>query len=494
MPLVEDAFFLDPNFQGSLQKQIQQIIASAILAGRLHPGDKLPSSRKLAAHLGISRITVTLAYNELVSDDYITSATRSGFFVSETAPTVPLQPIRGAMVEDKVDWDKAVQRDFTGGKYVHKPENWRSYPYPFIYGQPDSTLFNQASWRLCALQALGKKEFDSLTSDYAERDDPELINFIARNSLPRRGILAKPEQILVTVGAQNALWMVAQILLNQDRAAAFEDPGYYSLREILRYTGCTQYPVKIDDDGLPPDQLPDDFDVLFTTPSHQCPTTTTMPMARRHELLRLAREKNFIIVEDDYEFEMSFLKSPSPALKSLDEDGRVIYTGSFSKSLFPGLRLGYMVASEPFIRQARALRSAVLRHPPGHIQRTTAYFLGLGHYDAMIKRMRSVFQERRTVMDKALKGTSMVIAGSASFGASSFWVEAPLGIDTEVLAERLKEKGVLIEAGAPFFAEADAPKNFFRLAYSSISSKQIPEGIKRIEQAISELQSGYKST
>ena len=494
MALVEDAFFLDPNFQGSLQKQIQQIVASAILAGRLHPGEKLPSSRKLATHLGISRITVTLAYNELISDDYITSANRSGFYVSETAPTAPLQPIPGAMIEDKVDWEQAVQRDFTGGKYVHKPQNWRDYPYPFIYGQPDSTLFNQSSWRLCALQALGKKEFDSLTSDYAERDDPELINFIARNSLPRRGILAKPEQILVTVGAQNALWMVAQILLNADRAAAFEDPGYYSLREILRYTGCKQYPIEIDEDGLPPDRLPDNIDVLFTTPSHQCPTTTTMPMARRHELLRLAREKDFIIVEDDYEFEMSFLKSPSPALKSLDEDGRVIYTGSFSKSLFPGLRLGYLVASEPFIRQARALRSAVLRHPPGHIQRTTAYFLGLGHYDAMIKRMRSVFLKRRTVMDQALKGTNMTVAGSASFGASSFWLEAPDDIDTEILAETLKAQGVLIEAGAPFFQSPNAPKNFFRLAYSSITSEKIPEGIRRIDQAIDEMQTGYNST
>lgn len=494
MALVEDTFFLDPNFQGSLQKQIQQIVASAILAGRLHPGEKLPSSRKLAAHLGISRITVTLAYNELVSDDYITSADRSGYYVSETAPSAPLQPLPGAMVYDKVDWGNVIQQDFTGGKHVNKPENWRSYPFPFIYGQPDAKLFNQASWRLCALQALGKKEFDSLTSDYAERDDPELINFIVRNSLPRRGILAKPEQILVTVGAQNALWIVAQILLNQNRAAAFEDPGYYSLREILRYTGCTQYPVEIDEDGLPPEALPDDFDVLFTTPSHQCPTTTTMPMARRHELLRLAREKDFIIVEDDYEFEMSFLKSPSPALKSLDEDGRVIYTGSFSKSLFPGLRLGYLVASEPFIRQARALRSAVLRHPPGHIQRTTAYFLGLGHYDAMIKRMRTVFLKRRTVMDQALKGTSMSVAGSASFGASSFWLQAPDTIDTEVLAQPLKAQGVLIEAGAPFFQSPDAPKNFFRLAYSSIPSEKIPEGIRRIDQAIKEMQTGYNST
>ncbi len=484
MPLVEDTFFLDPNFQGSLQSQIRQIVASAILAGRLQVGEKLPSSRKLADHLGISRITVTLAYHELVADDYITSANRSGYFVSETAPTVPLPAITGEMESDTVDWDKAIQRKYTGGRTVKKDYNWRSYPYPFMYGQPDPNLFNQASWRLCAMQALGKKEFDSLTSDYAEQDDPELINFILRHTLPRRGILARPEQVLVTIGAQNALWMTAQILLNNQRSAVYENPGYHGIREILRHTGCMQYPVNIDEDGLPPNRLPNKFDALFVTPSHQCPTTTTMPMKRRHELLRRAKAQDFLIVEDDYEFEMSFIKSPSPALKSLDKDGRVIYVGSFSKSLFPGLRLGYLVGAEPFIRQARALRLASLRHPPGYMQRTTAYFLGLGHYDAMIKKMRTVYHKRRQVTAEALADTDMKVAGSANFGGSGFWVEAPKGIDTEVLRNRLVENGVLIEAGNPHFAGDDAPRNFFRLAYSSISSDKIPEGVRRISQAI----------
>ncbi len=484
MPLAEDTFFLDPNFQGSLQSQIRQIVASAILAGRLPVGEKLPSSRKLAEHLGISRITVTLAYHELVADDYITSTSRSGYFVSETAPTARRSAIKGEMVRDTVNWDRAIQQDFAGGKWTKRTYNWRSYPYPFMYGQPDPELFNQASWRLCATQALGKKEFDSLTSDYAEQDDPELINFIVRHTLPRRGILARPEQILVTVGAQNALWMTAQILLNKDRAAVYENPGYPGIREILRHTGCVRYPVEIDDDGLAPDMLPKDFDALFITPSHQCPTTTTMPMARRHELLRLANERDFLIVEDDYEFEMSFIKAPSPALKSLDEDGRVIYVGSFSKALFPGLRLGYLVGSEPFIRQARALRLACLRHPPGYMQRTTAYFLGLGHYDAMIKRMRTVYHKRRQITAEALAQTEMKVAGSASFGGSGFWLETPLHVDTEVLQQQLAENGVLIEAGHPFFDGDNAPRNFFRLAYSSISADKIPEGIRRISQAI----------
>jgi GntR family transcriptional regulator/MocR family aminotransferase len=296
--------------------------------------------------------------------------------------------------------------------------------------------------------------------------------------------LARPEQILITVGAQNALWMTGQILLNQNRSAAYEDPGYHGIREILRHTGCVQHPTAIDENGLRPELLPEQLNALFITPSHQCPTTTTMPMQRRHELLKLAAKRNFLIVEDDYEFEMSFIKAPSPALKSLDTEGRVIYVGSFSKSLFPGLRLGYMVASEPFIKQARALRLASLRHPPGYMQRTTAYFLRLGHYDAMIKRMRSAFHKRREITIKCLAHSEMSVAGSATFGGSGFWVKVPERIDTEVLRSRLVENGVLIEAGNPFFAGDDSPRNFFRLAYSSISSERIPEGIKRISQAI----------
>ena len=480
MAIGEDTFFLDPAFQGTLQTQLQQIVASAILSGRFLPGEKLPSTRKLAVHLGISRITVTLAYNELVADDYLTSAGRSGYFVSKTAPVSRLPGIPEHPHDENVDWSRFVRHSFTGTKLVEKQLDWRSFPYPFIYGQADPTLFHHSNWRLCALQALGRKDFDSLTSDYAERDDPELLSFISRHTLPRRGILARPEQILVTVGAQNALWMIAQILLGPGRNVAFEDPGYPGLRDILRHTGSNNHPVTVDGEGLSPDKLPDALDVVFTTPSHQCPTTVTMPMGRRHEILRLARERDFLVIEDDYEFEMSFLTAPTPALKSLDVDGRVIYVGSFSKSLFPGLRLGYLVGSEPFIRQARALRTAILRHPPGHIQRTTAYFLARGHYDAMVKQMRNAFEQRRSVMAQALAETPLKVAGSAGFGGSSFWVRAPDHVDTTALALRLRDVGVLIEPGDPFFDDEKGPKNYFRLAYSSVARDRIPEGIGRI--------------
>ena len=482
MAIPEETFFLPPDAEGTLQNQIQQLVAEAILSGRFRPGEKMPSSRKLAKHLLVSRITVTLAYTELLADDYLTSRGRSGYYISENAPQPPKFAITPR--EDKVDWARAIGQKFSGGVSLTKPQDWGKYKYPFIYGQADETLFDRSNWRLCALQALGSKDYDALTSDYFDRDDPKLIEFILRHTLPRRGIKAEPDEVLVTMGAQNALWLSANVLLNQRRTAALENPCYPSLRDILTQSRCQVASVEVDASGMPPDSLPSDVDVVFTTPSHQCPTATTMPLERRQALLQRASEKDFLIVEDDYEFEMSFLKAPSPALKSLDREGRVIYVGSFSKSLFPGLRLGYLVGSKHFIREARALRSTVLRHPPGHIQRTAAYFLSLGHYDALIRRMGSAFQDRRLAMEEAFLQYGLTVAGQGTFGGSSFWMRAPNGVDTEVVAEQLRAKGVLIEPGRPFFTTEDAPKNYYRLAYSSLPVRKITDGVALIASEI----------
>lgn len=486
MAISIDTFFLDPDAQGTLQAQIQQLIAQGILAGRYAKGEKLPSSRKLAAHLKVSRITVTLAYTELLANDYLTSRGRSGYFVSENAPEPPKFDAQKPR-EDAVDWSRAIGQKFTGGSTPSKPANWAKYQYPFIYGQVDKSLFDHANWRLCALQALGARDFSALTADYYDQDDPQLIEFILRHTLPRRGIVARPEEVLITVGAQNALWLTAQILLNQRRTAAIEDPCYHALRDILTHSRCHLTQVPVDFDGLQPDLIEDGTDVIFATPSHQCPTSATMPHSRRKHLLSRAKELDAIIVEDDYEFEMSFLDAPMPALKSLDADGRVIYIGSFSKSLFPGLRLGYLVGSEPFIREARALRASVLRHPPGHIQRTAAYFLSLGHYDAQVRKMGKVFKERRDVMEQSLNRHHLEIAGRGVFGGSSFWMRAEDGIDTQILADRLREHDVLIEPGHSFFHQDAVQNNFYRLAYSSIPRSRIPEGVQRVAQQIQAL-------
>ena len=479
MAVPVETFFLAPDAEGTLQAQIRQMIAGGILSGRFRKGEKLPSSRRLAAHLGVSRITVTLALTELQASDYLCSRDRSGYYISENAPDPPAFADPAPRAET-VDWARALGRRYSDGDTPEKPLDWARFPYPFIYGQTDPTLFDHANWRQCALRALGTRDFHALSADHYDRDDPRLVEFIARHILPRRGILAQPSEILITMGAQNALWLAAQVLLTQRRTAVIENPCYHALRDILTQSRCHLHPVTVDRDGLPPEALPDQADVIFTTPSHQAPTNATMPIDRRRALLREAAAREALIVEDDYEFEMAFLRPPLPALKSLDTEGRVIYVGSFSKSVFPGLRLGYLVGSNAFIREARALRASVLRHPPGLMQRTAAYFLSLGHYDSHVRRMARVFAKRREVMEAALADHGLDIAGRGAFGGSSIWMRAAWDVDTQHLDARLRAQGVLIEPGTPFFHGPDRPRNHYRLAYSSIPSERIPEGIARL--------------
>ena len=166
----EDIFFIDDAADGGLQMQLRQSISAAILAGRVQIGDRLPSSRKLAQHLKISRITVTLAYQELVADGYLASRDRSGYFVADSAPVAQMPRATAAKPTNVINWQNHLARSFTGGQRLEKPANWRDFPYPFIYGQADATLFNHSAWRSCAHRALGKRDFDALANDHAEAE------------------------------------------------------------------------------------------------------------------------------------------------------------------------------------------------------------------------------------------------------------------------------------------------------------------------------------
>ncbi len=480
----EEIFFLDRSQGQGLQAQVRESLVSAILARRLLPGTRLPSTRKLARHLEVSRITITLAYQELVSQGYLATARRSSFFISDSAPISALGDRSTEPAETGIDWAAKLPRSLSDRRMIEKPYDWRTFPYPFIYGQMDMSLFHHNAWRDCARRALGRRDFEDMASDVAVADDPMLVNYICSSTLPRRGIAARPSEVLVTVGAQNALWLVVQLMARDGLHAVCENPGYPDLVSALRWSGTRVSTVDVDEHGLPTDRLPPGADVVFVTPSHHAPTAVTMPMSRRSRLLEAADQQDFVVVEDDYEFEMSFLAPPSPALKSLDRTGRVIYIGSFSKALFPGLRLGYLVGPEPFIREARHLRSLMLRHPPGHQQRTAAYFLAFGHYNSLIRDMRKAFAERREITTRALEREGLEISGAASFGGTNFWVKGPEGLDSLRLADELRQDGVLIEAGAPFFDNCREPIPFFRIAYSSISTGRIEEGVRRIARRL----------
>jgi GntR family transcriptional regulator / MocR family aminotransferase len=475
----------------SLQTQIREALVSAILDRNLDQEEPIPSTRKMAKSLGVSRNTVVLAYQGLLDDGYLVARERSGYFVSEKALSESIPATRRTTVKPKqqssVDWQARLKHNVANNEFPTKPQDWQKYPYPFIYGQVDHNLFPLAEWRECTRQALGKKWLGTWTNDAWSIDDPLLVEQIRRRILPRRGIMATDDEILITLGAQNGLYLLTSLLVDKSSHVVMEDPGYPDMRHAFELHAGKVTAVPVDEHGLTLTAALDAADLVFTTPSHQYPTTVTMPLERRMALLKKAREQDFLIIEDDYEFETNYVNEPCPALKSLDDDGRVIYVGSLSKTLFPGLRLGFIVGPKQLIAEARALRRMMLRHAPNNNQRAAALFLSLGHHDTLIRRLHKAYRTRWEIMAKALNDHMPNASRSPSFGGTAYWVKGPAKIDSENLAEAALQKGIFIEPMRIAFAGHVKPKNHFRLAFSSIDESKIEPGIKLLAETIRDL-------
>ena len=482
-PMWEQLFRLDPRSNISLQKQLRGALVQAILEGHISQDDPLPSSRALAAHLKISRNTVVLSYQHLVDDGYLIPRKRSGFFVNPDILEGRIGAHRHKPPEDHADWQNRLIITPSRQRNITKPNDWRRYQFPFIYGQPDPGLFPTAAWRECCRQAQSVSEVHLTSLDLHGVDDPTLIEQIQNRILPRRGVWAEPDQILVTLGAQHALYLIAELLSGPGRTVGMENPGYPDARNIFRLTGSTVKPLDVDQKGLITDKRLDDCDLLYATPSHHAPSTVTLPKERRLGLLNRAKKSDFVIIEDDYESETNFVGDPTPALKSLDRNGRVIYIGSLSKTLSPGLRLGFMVGPAPLIREARALRRLMLRHPPANNQRLVALFLSLGHHNAHILRMNTELKRRWQAMKEALATHLPNCSQPPTFGGTSYWVGRS-GLDADQLAETAGRAGILIEPGDVYFMQPNPPKHFFRLGYASIPADKIKPGIERLAHLI----------
>jgi GntR family transcriptional regulator/MocR family aminotransferase len=472
----------------SLQAQIREALVSAILDKKLDQSEPIPSTRKMAKSLGVSRNTVVLAYQGLLDDGYLVARERSGYYVADKAledsSTMARPIIHKSNGAPQVD----LMRRFKTRPSLHennsKPLNWQEYQYPFIYGQVDHTLFPLAEWRECTRQALGKKWLGAWTNDSWESDDPLLVEQIRRRILPRRGIMASDDEILITLGAQNALYLLSALLLDRQSKVGMEDPGYPDARNMFRLQTDHVKPLAVDDKGLVVNNALDGLDLVFTTPSHQFPTTVTMPLERRMALLKKAHEQDFLVIEDDYEFETNYVNEPCPALKSLDDDGRVIYVGSLSKTLFPGLRLGFLVGPKALVAEARALRRLMVRHAPNNNQRAAALFLSLGHHDTLIRRLHKAYRSRWEIMGRSLAEHLPMSSRNPSFGGTSYWVKGPEKLDSEKLYKAALAKSLFMEPGRITFGSATPPANYFRLAFSSIDENRIEPGIKLLAETI----------
>ncbi|WP_407932535.1 MocR-like pyridoxine biosynthesis transcription factor PdxR [Acidiphilium iwatense] len=478
-------FALDPRDDASLQLQIRRSLVTAILDKHLRAATRLPSSRALSRHLGVARNTVTLAYRQLVDEGFIVAHARSGYVVSSDVADriiakASLRQDNTAASSVRPNWSTKLSGHFIDQRNIQKPPDWYTYPYPFIYGQSDPALFPTADWRECSRNALAVLAIRDWSADMIDGDDAMLIEQLQQRILPRRGIFVAADQIMITIGAQHALYMLAELLVRPGKIVGIENPGYPDARNIFTMRGAALRALPLTRDGIAIDESLADCGLVYLTPSHQCPTSSTLPLATREALLDHAERHDMIIIEDDYESELKFDGSPTPALKSLDRSDRVVYVGSLSKSLAPGLRIGYVVGAPELITECRALRRLMVRHPPANNQRAAALFLALGHHDALIRRLTAVLAERAAVLAAALARHVPELRFQQPRGGSSLWIEGPEGLDTRRLAEAARRAGVLIEPGDVFFDTPPAPCPFFRLGYSSIAANQIDTGIRKL--------------
>ncbi len=473
----------------SYQRQLRESIVTAILDNKLPLEIPLPSSRELAKHLGIARNTVVLAYQQLIDEGYLVSRERSGYYIDKSMleGRVKIKPAISKNQQLQPDWDAHIKIHPSRQRNIVKPADWKKYKYPFLFGQLDPALFPIADWRDCCRQALSVSDILDVTPDRIDTDDPLLIEQIQARILPRRGIWAAPDEILITMGAQQALYILADLLIKQDSRIGIENPGYPDARNIFALKSPGVVPLEVDAQGLIPGKEVNSCEFVFVTPSHQSPTTVTMPLERREHLLEDAATHDFLIIEDDYESEINFVSDPTPALKCLDSGNRVIYIGSLSKTLAPGLRIGYMVGSPALIKEARALRRLMVRHPPANNQRLVALFLSMGHHDSLIHRLSQTYQQRWQIMGDALNRYLPESSRIPSFGGTSYWVRGPGQLDTRKLQKRAREADILIETGDICFMQSNPPLNFFRLGYSSIAANRIEPGVKKLADLIHEI-------
>jgi GntR family transcriptional regulator/MocR family aminotransferase len=478
-------FVLPENSKLGLRDQICEMVSLAITSQALSSDKRLPSCRELADQLGVSRNTVFAAYNRLIDIGLLVARDRSGYYVNPIAQSKVKDSDDDLAGNNQSDRPAPVKFDSLGLTPVDNPLDWTSYPYPFIYNQIDPSLFPVDSWRECTRLALGSAKMSAWRDDSVESDSPQLSQQLRQRLLSTRGIYANDDEILITLGAQNALFIIGATFAHKNKPIAIEDPGYSYGRNAFLLTGNQLKGIPVDDEGIVVDAIPDDCQLVFTTPSHQFPTMVTMSQNRRKQLLEDSVKKDFLIIEDDYEAEMNYFDTRSRSLRSQDKNDRVIYIGSLSKTISPGIRLGFMVAHRDIIKQARIVRGVIMRHPPTIVQEVVALFFQLGHYDSHLRNIERHYKRRWHAMNDAITQHLGMLHKTPTQGGTSFWLTGPEDFNATELAERLREQGVLIDIGESFYL--DKNQRSFRLGFAFVPQKRLEEGIQIIAEEVKQL-------
>lgn len=482
------SFILDRNSDVTLQDQIRKGVIELMRSQAWPAGHKIPSTRTMALILGVARNTVTIAYQQLVADGHVVARERSGLFVTGdlVAGRTGFGEIAGIAeraVADSPHWGERLPRLPMLSK--PRPTNWQQYAFPFLDGCFDDSLFPVDEWREAVGLSLKRRQIASWSA--IADDDAALVEEIRTKILPRRGIYARPDEILLTLGSQHARMLALELFCREGSRVAVEDPGLAELRALIEARKGRVVPQPVDAEGLVPDAGLANCDIVMVTPSHQLPTGATLSLERRRALLAAAEEHDLIVVEDDFECETNYLDQDYPAMRSMAGGGRVIYIAGLAKVLDPGLRLGFMVGDREVIAHLRELRRLSVRQPPPNNQRAAAQFLSLGHYDIMMRRIGREFRVRQIALRDALNHyLPRSIAIQPVRGGTTMWVQGPPGLDVAELATAAERRGVLIEQVDHYYA-ATAPAGLFRLGVTSLPVGRIRPGIAALTAALNDM-------
>jgi GntR family transcriptional regulator/MocR family aminotransferase len=473
-----------------LWRQLYDRLRSDVLEGRLVPGSRLPASRTLALELGVSRNTVVNAFDQLISDGYLESRRGSGTFVARFR-----NDDLGREPEQPLTVEAGPRRLSSRGNRIatayppYRPAELR----PFQTGVPAAEAFEGAIWRRLADRYWGPRPKLQLRAYQDPAGHGPLRRAIMERLAVSRAIACRPENVIVVSGSQQAFDLASRVLLDHGDAAWVEDPGYPGVRGALTAAEASIVPVPVDGEGLDVSAgtaAHADARLVYVTPSHQFPLGVTMSLRRRLALLGWARASGGFILEDDYGSEYRYVGRQLEALHSLDGEGRVIYVGTFSKVLFPALRLGYLVVPDAMIDAFAAARTVADRHSPLIEQAMLADYMVEGHFARRVKRMRQLYAERQAVLVRAarkcLKGLLEVNPSPAGLHLLGL---LPADQDDRLASRAAAEHGVRAAALSDYSISTRTPPGLL-LGYTGFTNDEIVGAVDNLAIALREVRQG----
>lgn len=500
---------------GPRHRRIYRAVAAAVLEGRLAPGARLPSTRSLAAQLGVARGTVDVAYHTLAVEGYVVSRGAAGTFVTRSLPgigkagSVSLAAARTA-TQTATDTMADIVNDMAGDKTparqapapaTEAATRRLEHPAPrAAHGAPRESRPRALAMGVPALDAFPARLWARLVSRHARAINAESLDHqppagheplrrqIAAYLAVARGIACSPEQVVITNGFQGAVGLIASALLERQDTVLVEDPGYPRTRDAFRLAGARIEGVPVDDEGVRSDMVAarsGDAHLLVLTPTHQYPLGHTLSLSRRVELLEWAARTDTWIVEDDYDGEYRYDGPPLPALKSLDRRGRVLYAGTFSKVLSPSPRLGYLVVPEEIAAPIVNAAAHFQPPPPTLVQAAMATFLEEGHLGRHIRRMRQLYGERRNALRDALGEAAPGLRIARRPGGLHLIAELPAGSDDAGLCGFLRLHGFAPDA----LSEAGVARPYFPgllLGFANVPVEEAAETARRFAAVLVE--------